>query len=128
VNLLLDTHTLLWWMAGDTRLSRRARAAIADDGNAIHISAVSAWEIATKHRLGRLPEVGPLLTGLAEQIAGQGFSALDITLDHGHRAGSLPGPHRDPFDRMLAAQAQSEKLTLVSNDEVFDAFGVTRLW
>ena len=128
MNLLLDTHTLLWWLAGDSRLSRRARSAIADEDNVIHVSAASAWEISTKHRLGRLPQVGPLLTELPEHIAGQGFSTLDITVDHGVRAGSLGGAHRDPFDRMLAAQAQAERLTLVSNDEVFETFGVTRFW
>lgn len=128
MNLLLDTHALLWWLAGDARLSRKARAAIADEDNVIHVSAASAWEIATKHRLGRLPQIGPLLTELPEHIAGQGFSSLDITVDHGLRAGNLAGPHRDPFDRMLAAQAQAERLTLVSNDVAFDAFGVTRVW
>jgi PIN domain nuclease of toxin-antitoxin system len=128
MNLLLDTHALLWWLAGDTRLSRRARAAIVDESNTIHVSAASAWEIATKHRLGRLPQIGPLVTDLPEHIAAQGFSSLDITVDHGLRAGNLGGAHRDPFDRMLAAQAQAERLTLVSNDLVFDAFGATRVW
>jgi PIN domain nuclease of toxin-antitoxin system len=128
VNLLLDTHTLLWWLAGDARVSRRARSAISDEDNVVHVSAASAWEISTKHRLGRLPHVGPLLTELPEHIAGQGFATLDITVDHGVRAGSLAGAHRDPFDRMLAAQAQAERLTLVSNDEVFESLGVARLW
>lgn len=128
MNLLLDTHALLWWLAGDARLSRRARAAIADEGNVIHVSSASAWEIATKHRLGRLPEIGSLIADLVGHVAGQGFTTLDITVEHGLRAGSLAGPHRDPFDRMLAAQAQAERLTLVSNDAMFDAFGVARLW
>lgn len=128
MNLLLDTHALLWWLAGDARLSRKARAAIAGEDNLVHVSAASAWEISTKHRLGRLPQIGPLLTELPEHVAGQGFSSLDITVDHGLRAGTLAGAHRDPFDRMLAAQAQAERLTLVSSDEVFDAFGVARIW
>ncbi|MEX2154602.1 MAG: type II toxin-antitoxin system VapC family toxin [Gemmatimonadaceae bacterium] len=128
MNLLLDTHTLVWWLGGDTRLSRRARTAIADENNAVHVSAASAWEIAIKYRLGRLPEAEVLISDFSEHITGQGFDTLDITVDHGLRAGILAGPHRDPFDRMLAAQAQSERLTLVSNDQVFDAFGVSRVW
>ena len=90
MELLLDTHTLLWWLAGDARLSRKARSAIADDRNTVHVSAASAWEVSTKHRLGRLPDAGPMATAFAEQVAAQGFVALDITLDHGQRAGSLP--------------------------------------
>ena len=128
MDLLLDTHTLLWWLAGDPRLSRRARAAIADESNAIHVSAASAWEISTKHRLSRLPEIGPLATAFAREVVGQGFVPLDITLEHGQRAGSLAGAHRDPFDRMLVAQAQAEKLTLVSNETVFDDYHIDRLW
>jgi PIN domain nuclease of toxin-antitoxin system len=128
VHLLLDTHTLLWWLAGDARLSRKARVAIADEENAIHVSAASAWEVSTKHRLGRLREVGPLVTAFAREVAAQGFIALDITLEHEQRAGNLGGAHRDPFDRMLVAQAQAEKLTLVSNEKVFDDYGIDRLW
>lgn len=128
MHLLLDTHTLLWWLAGDARLSRKARAAIADEDNAIHVSGASAWEVSTKHRLGRLPEVGPLVTAFAREVAAQGFIALDITLEHGQRAGGLAGAHRDPFDRMLVAQAQAERLTLVSNEKLFDDYGVDRLW
>ena len=128
MQLLLDTHTLLWWLLGDTRLSRAARAAITDERNGVYVSAASSWEVATKHRVGRLPDAVALLGSIAEHIAGQGFVALDITVQHGERAGALPGPHRYPFDRMLAAQAQSARLTLVSNDRIFDAYGVARLW
>jgi len=128
VRLLLDTHTLLWWLAGDRQLPRRARDAIADNDNAVFVSAASAWEISTKHRLGKLPVVGPLMTDFGAIVAGQGFEALDITLDHGLRAGMLPGPHRDPFDRMLVAQAQAGNLAIVSNDEAFDGFGIIRVW
>lgn len=128
MQLLLDTHTLLWWLLGHRRLSRAARLAIADVGNRVYVSAASSWEIATKHRIGRLPDAAPLLGKIAEHIAGQGFGALDVTVQHGERAGGLPGPHRDPFDRMLVAQAQSERLAVVSNDAVFDAFGVARVW
>ena len=128
MRILLDTHTFVWWFAGDRRLSRRAQTAIASKRNTIHVSAASAWEIATKHRIGRLPEVGPLLQDMQAHIAAQGFIALDITVDHAQRAGSLPGDHRDPFDRLLAAQAQADRLTIASNDEAFDDLGVERLW
>ena len=128
MQLLLDTQTFLWWLLGDIRLSRAARTAITDGRNGVFVSAASSWEIATKHRIGRLPDAAPLLGKIAEHIAGQGFAALDVTVQHGERAGALPGPHRDPFDRMLAAQAQSARLTLVSNDRVFDAYGVARFW
>jgi len=128
VRLLLDTHALLWWLAGDNRLTRKVRAAIADEANEVGVSAASAWEVSTKHRLGKLPHVGPLADGFAREVAGQGFVPLDITIDHAQRAGSLPGPHADPFDRMLIAQAHAENLVLVSNEAALDRYGVTRLW
>lgn len=128
MRLLLDTHALLWWLAGDSHLSEAARAAIENEDNPVYVSAASAWEIATKHRIGKLPQAGPLATDFGQQVAQQGFIALDITLDHGQRAGSLPGPHRDPFDRMLVAQAQAENLALVSNEQIFDQYGVVRVW
>ena len=128
MRLLLDTHTLLWWLSGDNRLSRRVRAAIGDDSNEVLISAASAWEVSTKHRLGKLPQIGPLANAFGREVMQQGFMPLDITVDHAQRAGSLPGPHADPFDRMLIAQAHAENLVLVSNEEAFDEYGVTRLW
>ena len=127
MRLLLDTNVLFWWVLTPDALTSVARGSI-DAADEVYVSAASAWEIATKHRLGRLPQVGPLLTELPEHIAGQGFATLDITVDHGLRAGTLSGTHRDPFDRMLAAQAQAERLSLVSNDVAFDAFGVVRVW
>ena len=128
MRLLLDTHALLWWLAGDSQLSTTARAAIEDEDNPIYVSAASAWEVATKHRIGKLPQAGPLATDFALQVSRQGFIGLDITLEHGQRAGGLPGPHRDPFDRMLVAQAQAENLALVSNEQIFDQYGVVRVW
>jgi len=128
VRLLLDTHALLWWLAGDRHLTKRARAAIADESNMIFVSAASAWEVTTKHRLGKLPTPGPLATQFALEVSAQGFVPLDITLDHAQRAGELPGPHADPFDRMLIAQAQTDNLTLVSNETAFDRYGISRLW
>ncbi len=103
MRLLLDTHAFLWWLAGSERLSEAARRAIADETNDILISTASAWEIAAKHRLGKLPGTGAIALDVAGSIAGQGFEELEITVDDGNRAGGLPSPHRDPFDRMLIA-------------------------
>jgi PIN domain nuclease of toxin-antitoxin system len=128
VRLLLDTHTFLWWLAGENALSPAARKAIGDEKNTIFVSAASAWEITTKYRIGKLPGVASIVGNLGEIIADQGFTALSISLQHGEVAGTLPGPHRDPFDRILVAQALLEKLILVSNEQPFDAFGVRRLW
>jgi PIN domain nuclease of toxin-antitoxin system len=128
VRLLLDTHALLWWLAGDERLSEVARAAIADTTNEVYVSAASAWEVTTKHRLGKLPGAGPLAVDFAREVTRQGFQPLAITPGHGQDAGALPGPHRDPFDRMLIAQARREHMALVSNEAVFDGHGIARLW
>jgi PIN domain nuclease of toxin-antitoxin system len=128
VRLLLDTHALLWWLSGDKALPASAQAAIANEGNEVFVSAASAWEMATKHRLGKLPGIDPIADDLEAAIAHQGFQALPINLRHGQVAGALPGPHRDPFDRMLIAQAMLENLVLVSNEVSFDAYGVRRLW
>ncbi len=128
MRVLLDTHTLLWWLSGDKRLSLRARRTIAVESNEIFVSAASAWEVTTKHRIGKLPDAGPLAVDFAREVRQQGFSALPVTLDHGQVAGSLAGEHRDPFDRMLIAQSLEEKMALLSNDVVFDAFGVRRIW
>lgn len=128
MRLLLDTHALLWWLDGDRSLSRKARTAIADEDNVIFVSAASAWEITTKARLGKLPGADAVAADVVGSVSSQRFSSLDITMRHAQRAGRLPGAHRDPFDRMLIAQAQIEDLTLVSNDGAFDAYGVSRLW
>ncbi len=128
MRLLLDTHAFLWWLAGDEALSPAARAAIADEANGVFVSAASAWEIATKHRIGKLPGVAAVIADLDGAIADQGFAALPIGVRHGQAAGALPGPHRDPFDPMLIAQAMLENLVLVSNEQPFDAYGVARLW
>jgi prevent-host-death family protein len=128
VRLLLDTHTLIWWLAGDQSLSADAQAALIDSGNEVFVSAASAWEIATKYRLGRLPRAAALAVDVFGALASQGFIELPITVLHGQTAGSLPGPHRDPFDRMLIAQATLAGLVLVSNETVFDRYAVRRLW
>jgi PIN domain nuclease of toxin-antitoxin system len=107
VRLLLDTHALLWWLAGDESLPDLAQTAIADTGNAIFVSAASAWEVATKHRIGKLPGAGALAADFEGALAGQGFAPLSITPRHGQAAGALPGPNRDPFDRMLIAHGHA---------------------
>ncbi len=128
MRLLLDTHALLWWLAGDARLPRRMRILIADEENAIYVSAASGWEIATKYRIGKLPEAEEVARDVAVHVAAQGFADMSMTLRHAQRAGSLESAHRDPFDRMLIAQALLEDIPIISRDRVFDAFGVTRLW
>ena len=128
MRLLLDTHAFLWWLAGNTRLSMSARRAVEDPDNDVIVSAVSAWEIATKHRIGKLSEAAAVAQDVAGAIASQGFEALPITVEDAERAGGLPGPHGDPFDRMLIAQAVARGLVLVSIDRVFDKYGVRRVW
>lgn len=126
--VLLDTHAFLWWLDGDKRLSRKARRLIASERNEILISAASVWEITTKARLGKLPHAGDVAADVPASIMSQGFTRLAITAEHAQVAGTLLGSHRDPFDRMLAAQARQERVPLVSIDEVFDMFAVERLW
>jgi len=109
-------------------MPRRVRTMIGDRANGVLVSAASAWEIATKHRLGKLAAPGPLIDGLLDYLADQEFGELAIGVRHAQRAGTLTGDHRDPFDRMLIAQAQLEGLGIVSNDVVFDAYGVRRIW
>jgi PIN domain nuclease of toxin-antitoxin system len=128
VRALLDTHALLWWLDGDRHLSRRARLYIANEANTVLVSAASAWEIATKVRLGKLPGAVEVAERLPLILVEQGFEPVEITIVHAVRAGGLPGPHRDPFDRMLIAQAQAENLALISNETVFDSYGIRRIW
>lgn len=128
MRLLLDTHALLWFVAGDTNLSPMARTAVADPINEVFVSTATAWEIATKHRLGRLPGAGPLAIDISSELSARGFNELPVSVRQGEAAGRLPGPHRDPFDRMLIAQALAESLTLISNERLFDRYGVARLW
>jgi PIN domain nuclease of toxin-antitoxin system len=126
--LLLDTRAFLWWLAGDERLSIHAREAIREESDPIFVSAASVWEIATKHRLGKLPAASAIIGNLAGVIESQGFVGLPIAVRHGETAGALPGPHRDPFDRMLIAQALLDDLVLVSNEQAFGAYGARLLW
>ena len=109
-------------------MSQPARHAIADDANDVLVSAASAWEIATKHRHGKLPEVELVALDITGVILEQGFEDLAITIDDTGRAGGLPGTHRDPFDRLLIAQALTRNLVLISIEAIFDRYGVRRLW
>jgi PIN domain nuclease of toxin-antitoxin system len=127
VRFLLDTHTLIWWMTRDKQLSRAAYALIEED-NLSFVSAASAWEIATKVRLGRLPAAAGLVQDFVADLAAQRIQILEISAEHGIRAGLLPGPHKDPFDRMLIAQALAEDVPIISNDRALDGYGVRRLW
>ena len=128
MRLLLDTHTLLWAMRSHPMLSRPARSAIGDLGNESYVSVVSVWEAATKYRNGKLPEAAPLVHDPARVFSRMRIAALPLQLEHARLAGSLVNEHKDPFDRMLAAQALLEGLALVSRDAVFDSMLVTRLW
>ncbi len=125
---LLDTHALLWWLDGDRKLSARARALIGHADAEILVSAASAWEIATKVRIGKLPGAIEVAEDLPALLRAQRFTALPITVRHAQSAGLLSWPHRDPFDRMLAAQSILEGVPLVSIDAVFDQTEVTRVW
>ena len=128
MKLLLDTHALLWWFTDDDRLAPAARQLIADTENRVYVSAASAWEIATKQRLGKLPGVPEVVSRYSELVAADGFEHLSISHLHSLRAGSYAVAHRDPFDRMLAAQSELERLPLVTRDPVFEEFGTRILW
>ena len=128
MRVLLDTHALLWWVADSARLSETARDVIADEANDIFVSAASAWELATKYRLGKLPGGELVAADVVACIAAQGFQELAISVADAERAGRLAGSHRDPFDRMLIAQALAHDLRLVSVDRVFDTYAVDRVW
>ena len=125
---LLDTHTLLWWILDDPALTVTAREIIIGANNTILVSAASAWELAIKFRAGKLPRAADLVSRFSSEIELEGFQLLPISAEHGIRAGLLPGPHKDPFDRMLIAQSQAENVPIISNETVFEAYGVRRLW
>ena len=128
MNLLLDTHTFLWFIAGDSNLSPAARSAIEDLNNDRYLSMASLWEIAVKVSIDRLTLSEPFETLIPEQLAENSIELLDISFEHTVLVSSMPFHHRDPFDRLIAAQAKVEQLTLVSVDTIFDAYGVNRLW
>ena len=125
---LFDTHALIWWFSDDSLLPPTARETIAETDNTLLVSAASAWELAIKYQLGKLRKVADLVSDFSGRIEREGFQLLPISAVHGIRAGLLPGRHKDPFDRMLIAQAQSEDVPIISNEAVFEAYGVRRLW
>jgi PIN domain nuclease of toxin-antitoxin system len=128
VRLLLDTHAFLFWVSGGERLSPRARSAIALAANECHLSLASCWEIAIKVSLGKLRIDEPMERFIPSQMTQNGFRSVPIELRHVLRVARLPFLHRDPFDRLLAAQALEESLTIVSADTVFPDYGVDRIW
>jgi PIN domain nuclease of toxin-antitoxin system len=128
MRLLLDTHAFLWWIADDARLSKRARSAIATRRDECLVSIASCWEIAIKVSLEKLKLEAPVDRFIPEQLAINSFSLLPIEFAHVARVARLPFYHRDPFDRLLAAQGLIDDLTVVSADPIFQRYGVKRLW
>ena len=128
MRVLLDTHALLWWWTDSPSLSSTAREVIAAPGNEIFVSTASVWEIRTKQRLGKLSLIPDLSVHFGELLQKSRFTVLDIGWRHALVAGGYPADHRDPFDRMLAAQSALEALPLVTRDPVFSAFGNPCLW
>ena len=126
--ILLDTHALVWWLAGDDRMPPKVRRRLAEVSEPVFVSAATAWEMATKVRLGKLAPAAPIVAQLSELLAEQGFRELPISVEAGRLAGSIVSPHRDPFDRMLAAQSRLEELDLVSADPAFTFLGVKAVW
>lgn len=125
---LLDTHTLLWWLSDHERLSSNTHEIIGDPGNDIYVSAASAWEIATKFARGRLPSASLILPDFAGVIEQEQFLELAVNSAHMVRSAMLPGDHRDPFDRILAAQSILENMAPISIDEKFPSLGVMTRW
>jgi PIN domain nuclease of toxin-antitoxin system len=125
VRLLLDTHTIIWWFTADPLLSPIAQSAIASTQNDLFVSACVGYELRYKQGLGRL---APLPQSLPRSLQHDGIMELAVTLDHALAAAALPGPHRDPWDRIMMAQAQTENLTVVTVDRVFAAYNVPVLW
>lgn len=125
MRLLLDTHTVLWWLSDDPRLAIAARTAIADPANHLAVSAAVGYEIAYKQNLGRLP---PLPEILPDRLRRAGVEILPISMDHALAAAALRGPHRDPWDRIMMAQASAEQCRVVTVDKVFSDYNVPVLW
>ena len=128
MKLLLDTHALLWWLDGDKQLPKSVRILVENEQNNVLVSAASAWEIATKVRIGKLPGAIEIAEQFMSIVREQNFEFLSISVEHARHAGLFPGDHRDPFDRMLIAQAHLESCALVSNEKLFDQFGIRRIW
>lgn len=128
MKLLLDTHTLLWFIGGSKDLSAQARAFIEDNSNSKFVSIVSIWETAIKVSIGKMTLMTAFDELFPEQLNVNGFELLPVRIDHTSMVSTLPFHHRDPFDRLLVAQALSESMSILSVDDVFDSYGVNRLW
>ena len=126
--VLLDTHVLLWWLFDDQRLTSLARGIIRNPDNTIFVSSASGWEISTKYRLGKLSHAEEAVHNLPSLLRRAYMDVLSISIEHALTAGTLPGPHRDPFDRMLIAQSQIEKLPIVTSDSAFKQYSVSIVW
>ena len=128
MRLLLDTHALAWWLLDNPRLPERTRNLIAEADNEVLVSAVSAFEVATKFRIGKWNDIGPLAMAFEEIVSAQDFALLHVSANHASRAGLMRGAHRDPFDRLLAAQTEIEGLQLVTDDARFRDLGTATIW
>lgn len=128
MRVLIDTHVFLWWVEGDRALSAKAREALSDPENECLLSLASIWELAIKAGLGKLRLALPVRRYVTEHVAANGFRLLEIGLTHIGRLEALALHHRDPFDRLLAAQSLEEKLPLVTADRVFRKYNVKRIW
>lgn len=128
MRILLDTHALLWWFADDPSLSSSARQIVADTENEIFVSPASGWEIATKFAKGRLPTAAAINPNLSQIIVDEGFVHLPLTLDHMVRSAFVDGEHRDPFDRILAAQGIAENLLVLTTDDKISELGADVVW
>lgn len=128
MRVLFDTHALVWFLRGDSRFPTRLRQMLEDPETEFVISAVCIWEMANKARRRKWPEAEELILKLGTVLATSTYVALPITIEHARTAGFLVGEHRDPFDRMLAAQSQVEGMPLISADPIFSIFGVAVMW
>ena len=128
MSVLLDTHTFLWWIGDDPRLSPRAREVIGDGDNVVYLSAVSGWEMAIKARLGKLQLPAAPASFIAGQLAANAFDSLPVQMSHALHVYTLPPHHRDPFDRLLVAQAQMENLPILTADPQIGRYAVQVIW
>ena len=128
MRLLLDTHTFLWAVSGDPRLSQRAHEAFREAENELYLSAISYWEVIIKQQIGKLPLSTDWVQRFDEEMSINQIIWLDVRKSHCQRYGSLPMLHRDPFDRMLIAQALHERMTLLTRDENIQQYAITTIW
>ena len=125
---LLDTHAALWWWSGAAKLGAAGNAVLINRASKVFVSAATAWEVATKYRRGNLPDIGDPAVNFAKHMAANGFHSLPVTEAHAMRGGLLEGEHRDPFDRLIAAQALCEGMIVISRDPKIVAFGCAVIW